>query len=88
MLNIIIALRLWSSQWRHMHIMTKDPFLALCIRNIWLLIAHNDIDLLVRHIPGVNNTIADTLSRIYSPKSVNKVLQDLMDNYQWEMVPH
>ena len=67
---------------------TKDPFLALCIRNIWLLTAYNDIELVVRHIPGINNTIADTLSRIYSPKSVdNEVLQDLLDNYQWECVP-
>ena len=87
MLNVIIALRLWDKLWRHMHIAvfcdnysvvqvigsgkTKDLFLALCIRNICLLTAHNDIDLLVRHIPGINNTIADTLSRIYSPKPVN-----------------
>ena len=45
-------------------------------------------ELLARHIPGVNNTIADTLSRIYSPGSVNnELLQDLLDNYEWEMVP-
>ena len=66
-----------SKHWRHMGITifcdnysvvqvimsgeTKDPFLALCIRNIWLLKAYNDIDLMVRHIPGIN-TIADTLS--------------------------
>ena len=66
----------------------KDPFLALCISNTWLLIAHNDIELLVCHIPGIRNTIADTLSRIYSPKSVNnEVLPDLLENYQFEMVP-
>ena len=48
-----------------------------------------DTALLIRHIPGINNTIADILSRIYSPKPVNnQVLQDLLDNYQWEMVPH
>ena len=72
-----------------MSVKTKDPFQAVCIRNIWMLTAHNDIELLVRHIPGVNNTIADTLSRIYSPKSVNnEVLQDLLENYQWEIVLH
>ena len=76
MLNVIIASRLWSIQWCHMRITifcdnysvvqvimsgkTNDPFLALCIRNIWLLTAHNDIELLIRHIPGINNTIADT----------------------------
>ena len=104
MLNVVIALRLWGGHWRNMRIAifcdnysvvqvimsskTKDPFLALCIRNIWLLTAYNDIELMVCHIPGINNAIADTLSRIYSPKSVdNKVLQDLLDNYQWECIP-
>ena len=69
MLNVIIALRLWSSQWQSMGITifcdnysvvqvilsgkTKDPFLALCIRNIWLLAAFNDVELQVRHIPVV-----------------------------------
>ena len=103
-LNVVIALRLWSSQWRHMRITifcdnysvvqvirsgkTKDRFLALCIRNVWLLTAYSDIELEVKHIPGTRNTIADTLSRIYSPKPVNsEVLQDLVNNYQWDMVP-
>ena len=68
---------------------TKDPFLALCIRNVWLLTAYNDIDLEVKHTPGTRNTIADTLSRIHSPKSLNsEVLQGLMGNYQWDIVPH
>ena len=61
---------------------TRDSFLALCIRNICLLMAHSDIDLQVRHIPGVKNTIADNSLRIYSEKPVNnKILQDLSDNY-------
>ena len=86
MLNVIIALRLWGGHWRNMRIMifcdnysvvqvimsgkTKDPFLALCIRNIWLLTAYYDIELLVRHDPGIYNTIAVD----------NEVLQDLLDN--------
>ena len=103
MLNVVIALRLWGSQWRHMRISifcdnysvvqvirsgkTKDPFLALCIRNVWLLTAHNDIEIEVNHIPGIKNTIADTLSRINSPNPVNsEILQDLLDNYQWDTV--
>ena len=41
---------------------TKDSFLALCIRNIWLLTAAYDIELHIDHIPGSRNVIADTLS--------------------------
>ena len=105
MLNVVIALRLWGSQWRHIRISifcdkhsvvqvirsgkTKDPFLALCMRNVWLLTAHNDIKIEVNHMPGIKNTIADTLSRIYSPNPVNsEILQDLLDNYQWDTVSH
>ena len=55
MLNIMIALRTWGHRWRHSAIeifcdnlgvvqvvetgRTRDPFLALCIRNIWLITA-------------------------------------------------
>ena len=67
---------------------TRDLFLALCIRNIWLVMAHSDIDLQIRHIPGVRNIIADTLSHIYSDKPVNsETLQDLLNNYYWKTVP-
>ena len=88
MLNIVIALRTWGSLWCHSAISihcdnlgvvfvvktgkTRDPFLALCIRNIWLLQAHYDIDLQIFHIPGCYNIIADSLSRIYSNSPVNK----------------
>ena len=53
MLNIVIALRIWGHLWQHGSISircdnvgmfqvvkankTRDPFLALCFRNIWLL---------------------------------------------------
>ena len=50
---------------------SKDDFLAAYIRNIWLLAATFDIDLHISHIQGKNNTIADTLSRIYSEKGIN-----------------
>ena len=87
MLNIIIALKTWGVKWRHSAIdifcnnlgvvqvvetgKTKDSFLALCVRNIWLLAASLDIQLNISHVPGIHNVIADTLSRIYSDKPVN-----------------
>ena len=67
---------------------TKDAFLALCVRNIWLLTASLDIDLNISHVPGIHNVIADTLSRIYSAKPVNsEILSILQDNYIWEHIP-
>ena len=105
MLNIVIALRTWGSFWCYSNITvycdnlgvvfvvktgkTKDPFLALCVRNIWLLTAHFDIDLDIAHIPGCHNTIADTLSRVYSNSNINSnILNQLVEQYTWEHIPH
>ena len=104
MLNIVIALRTWGTFWQHGSISircdnlavvqvvktgkTRDSFLALCIRNIWFLTATYDIDLIISHIPGTGNKIADTLSRLYSDKPVNSdTLCDLEKNYIWDTIP-
>ena len=104
MLNLVIALRVWGSSWQHKHLKvhcdnlgvvqvvktgkTKDPFLALCIRNIWLLTASHDIDLDISHIPGTFNIIADALSRLYSDRTVHRdILTMLSAYYYWEKVP-
>ena len=103
MMNIVIALRIWGQFWQHGSISvncdnlgvvqvvktskTRDPFLALCIRNIWLITSAYDIDLNIKHIPGVKNVIADTLSRIYSDKPVNhNIFLELKQNYKWDRV--
>ena len=104
MFNILLALRVWGHNWRNSIVeihcdnlavvqvvttsKTKDPFLAACIRNIWLLTATQDIDLRISHIKGVVNTIADLLSRLHSGKGVNgDILRDLQRNYQWFKIP-
>ena len=45
---------------------SRDEFLSACLRNIWLILTVFDIDLQITHIKVSNNTIADTLSRLYS----------------------
>ena len=37
---------------------TKDQFLAACIRNIWLISASNDIEIVIEYIEGKKNVIA------------------------------
>ena len=66
---------------------TKDKFLAACIRNIWLIAASNDIEIVIEHIEGKKNVIADLLSRLHSPIGVNNtILTSLKQNYIWEKV--
>ena len=68
MLNILVALRAWGSQWLHKRISivcdneavvcvlnsgkAKDLTLAAIARNIQLLLATYNIEIVVRHIPG------------------------------------
>ena len=100
MLNIVIALktrgRFWCNSTSTVHCdnfvvktgKIKDPFLVLCVRNIWLLPARHDIDLHIAHIPGCHNIIADSLSRIYSNSTVNDhLLKKLREQYAWEHIP-
>ena len=104
MFNILLALRTWGDFWQHSTVSlfcdnlavvqvvetskTKDPFLAACIRNIWLITATLDINLEVSHIRGADNHMADLLSRLYSQKFVNNSLYaDLQANYIWHKVP-
>ena len=79
MINILVALRIWGSQWLHKRISiacdneavvyvlnsgrTKDLTLAAIARNIQLLLATYNIEIVVRHIPGKDNMVADLLSR-------------------------
>ena len=66
---------------------TRDKFLTLCIRNIWLLAAYHDIDLEVKHIVGKKNVVADALSRIYSDKPIRQEVLQCLTHFVWDEVP-
>ena len=79
MLNIVFT---WGSYWQHHKIKvfcdnlavlqvvisskSKDKFLADCISNIWLITALNDFKIVIEHIEGKKNVIADLLSQLHS----------------------
>ena len=78
MLNIMVALKLWGTYWSNQCVQifcdnlpvvevirtgkARDQILAACARNIWLLSAVYNIRLIVSHITGQDNNIADLLS--------------------------
>ena len=78
MLNILVALHVWGHMWHHQRFIfnvdnaavvticikgyTKGNHLGAMIRNIWLVTAIWNIELVVIHIQGKQNCIADTLS--------------------------
>ena len=79
MLNVDVALKVWSQLWVDKKVkihsdnqavvevlitgLTKDPFLATCDRNIWLITAILNIEIIVIYFPGKNNHTAELLSR-------------------------
>ena len=99
MLNVIVALKVWANLWQDKKITlycdnmavvevlttgkTRDPFLATCARNIWLITAIFNIQLQVLHVPGKANVIADLLSRWTVTVKPEDKLRKLMPNFLW-----
>ena len=42
---------------------TQDPFMGTCIRELWLEVSRHNFQLRAVHLPGVENRVADFLSR-------------------------
>ena len=96
MVNILLAVRLFQVHWSGRKVLvkcdneavvsvlrsgrTRDPYLGACARNIWYVSALADIDLQYVHIRGVDNGVADLLSRwIGSPSDFSKLLSHIQD---------
>ena len=73
MLNIVVALKIWA----------RDPVLALCARNVWLISAMYNISIHIEHIPGKNNVIADLLSRFQFDNVSWQALYQHIPNVVW-----
>ena len=79
MVNILLAVKLFHAHWASKKVLikcdneavvsvlrsgrTKDPYLGACARNIWYICALADIDAQYVHVRGLDNRVADLLSR-------------------------
>ena len=98
-LNIVVALKLWAPLWKDQTIdircdnmavvevlntgRAKDAILATCARNIWLLASIYNVHMVINHIPGVSNVIADLLSRWQGTALNMQTLSNLVPSFQW-----
>ena len=103
MLNILAAICVFASYWyrKCIHIRcdnlavfqvlrsgkTRDPFLGACTRNIWLEASRADIDLSYSHIAGIQNIVADLLSRWQNSPSQVQQLYQAIPNLIWMNIP-
>ena len=99
MLNVLVAIRLWSKNWENKTLKifcdnaavvsvlntgkTRDPILAAICRNIFMLCAKSDIELKFAHIRGEKNIIADLLSRWKNSNENFVKLEKLVPNVVW-----
>ena len=99
MVNIVLAVKLFSKMWAHKKVLVRcdnqavvsvlqsgrarDPFLGACARNVWYLAALNDIDLQYAHINGRDNRVADLLSRWQGSLHNVHELKSLIHNPIW-----
>ena len=102
MINILLALRLWATDFngKCLHVYCdnsavvsilstgkgQDPLLLAMARNVWLIASTSDIDLTVLHIPGKHNNIADLLSRWHLPGTDRNKLYSYVPNPKWQLV--
>ena len=98
-LNIVVALKVWGQAWANKSIeircdnlavvdvlssgKARDSIMATCARNIWLLVAIYNINVMVTHIRGRDNSVADLLSRWFQTDDNCKKLQKFVDCPIW-----
>ena len=95
----MVALKVWSKLWSDKKVKifsdnlavvevlksskTKDPFLATCALNIWLITTIFNIEIIVVHVPGRKNHIADLLSRWIVTSNPEQKLRQYLPNFIW-----
>ena len=96
MVNVLLAVRLFQTKWAGRKVLIKcgnkavvtvlrsgrarDPFLGACVRNIWYVSALSDMDIHYVHIRGLDNRMADLLSRwTGSHKDVSELYANVLD---------
>ena len=98
MMNILVSLNVWASEWRNKHVeihcdnravvdimdrhKTRDVRLGNILRDILFIMAHFNIHLEVKHVMGEKNPVADALSQVHMQKSVDCTHNLLLEGYR------
>ena len=112
LLNLVVAIKVWSKIWAGHRIQircdnintciavmkgkSKVPYMQSCLREIYQLVAANDIDLDVVYTPGLEIVLADALSRehlsieykniVKDSKSIENATRLYLEDYLFEIV--
>ena len=91
MLNLVVAVKLWAKWWaKHrveirsdntntcLTMMTgksRDPYMQACTRELYQMVAANDIDINVVHTLGLSLQLADALSREHTNVKFKRIVK-------------
>ena len=107
MLTVMVAIKHWFADLANLRVkifvdnqacvallnygVTRSPFLAACLRDIYFMLANFNIELRAEYIASKDNCLADLCSRAFSSdlhhKNFNKLLQDkvlILENVSYE----
>ena len=103
MINVLVALRTWGKVWENSTVLvwcdnravvdilgrsrTKDGELGAILREILMMQAVCNIQLIVRHVRDESNPIADALSCVHTEKSVQCKIDLVSNGYEEDVVP-
>ena len=100
MINILVTLKVWHSQWAGQKVLvkcdnqavlntgkTRDSTLSKYARNIFLWLSAFNISIMVVHVPGKLNPVADLLSRWNITVDNFSKLQQLVHPVTWVPAP-
>ena len=98
-LHVVVAMKIWGHMWvnKSIQIMcdnravvdvltcgrARDSIMATCARTVWPLAAMFNVNIIVSHIRGLDNSIADLLSRWHLTEDNVKKLHSSVDNPVW-----
>ena len=108
---VLVALRKWTHlfQGRNLHLRcdntttiaaiqsgkAQEPYLRRVVREIWYVVATNDINLFISHLSSKENAIADALSRGMKSQKDNEQMVRVMlendltlENLNWAQLAH
>ena len=99
LLAIFLAIGRWAPAWanKRIYIQTDNvtsvatinkctsanPFIMSCLRTIFWLSAKYNFHVTARYLPGLSNTVADSISRINEPGKLEKITPYVYPSHLW-----
>ena len=84
-----VEVRVTTDNIATMHVLntgkTRDPFMAACARELWLIAALQELRIILDHAPGETLVLADALSRRHTSHEFEKTVNDYV--YSMNLIP-